>query len=188
MFNIWNVELACRLLVFNRFSLLICDDIRFSLVNRLFSSTVGDWIWTWAYELRPLWWVSRFLTMTAIFNCWTSVICINFTYDNFIFIICCWSFITFCPPLIFNLTPRPVVFVCSSCCGICWLLSAMVLKYQLILDWCWDPVFLLNIELVDWISCSYFRVFCTWIGCLFWFILVSRCWSLLAGRWSLPFL
>ena len=185
-FDIRKVERSTGLLVFTGFSLLISVATWSSLVDRLLSPAICYWIWAWTDELRPLWRVSRFLTVTAIFNCWTSIIWVNFTYDNFIIVSRRWSFITFSPSLIFNLTPCPI-FVCSTCCSICWLFSAMVLKHQLVLNWSCNSVFVLYIELVDRISCSYFRVFCTRV-CLFWFIFVSRRWSLLASRWSLPFL
>ena len=186
-FDIRKVEWSTGLLVFNGLILLISAAVWLNLIDRLLSPAVCNWIWAWADELRPLWRVSRFLTVTAIFNCWTSVIWVNFTNHNFIIVSRRWSFIAFRPPLIFNLTPCTVVFMCPSCCSVCWLLSTMVLEYQLVLDWSCNSVFLLNIQLVDRIPCSYFRVFCTWVGCLL-FILTSRCWSLLASRRSLPFL
>lgn len=128
LFNIGKVECPSRLLVLTWFGLLISGTACLDLVYRLFSSAIGNWIGTRADELRPLWLISRFLTMTAVFDRLTSVVWINFTYDNFIIIISSWSFITFCSSFIFNLTPCPI-FVCSTCCRICWLLSSMVLQH-----------------------------------------------------------
>lgn len=68
LLDVGKVECRSRLLVVSRFTDWVGGNARFGLVDRLLSSTISNWIWAWTDELRPLWWISRFLSVSAVFN------------------------------------------------------------------------------------------------------------------------
>jgi len=84
LLDVGKVECRSRLLGLFIVSLLavsgfagrVGGNARFGLADdrgsRLLSSTVSNWIshwiWAWTDELRPLWWISRFLSVSAVFN------------------------------------------------------------------------------------------------------------------------
>ena len=127
--NICEIESPTQWLLLRLFC-LVTHTGWLSLVYWLFAPWFCARIWTWADKCWALWIVSRFLTVSAVFDCWICSV-LWFAHNNLIIIYCSWSFITFSPPLVLNIAPSTMS---STCCGIRRLLSPVIFENQLILN------------------------------------------------------